>query len=141
DTLTEGSARIADDNLDNPPNRAIISGAGEANAETQSEHWALRGNANYLLQTDHNLALTGQTMDLGEYMMAADYNSGRYKGGVTLGHHDIGINSLLMSSFYRRGASARLGMADERIMAQTFALNTQSLSGAERFSGVDDNND
>ncbi|MBX2833391.1 MAG: hypothetical protein KTR28_00300 [Micavibrio sp.] len=141
DTLTEASDRTFDNLEGTPPNSSIISGAGDLNANAYGENWEVNARANYLVQSDHNLALTGNTVDLGEYDISADYTGDRMKGGVTLGHHDIGVESNLFSGFYRRGASARLGTSDERVMAQGFAFRPESVSGARDFTGLNDNED
>lgn len=142
DTLTEASNRIADHNLDNDaPNHGIISGAGDLNANAEGVNWDVSTRANYLVQTDKTLSLTGNTMDLGEYEMTANMNGDVVKGGMTLGHHDIGVESKIFSGFYRRGASARLGTTDDRVMAQGFAFRPESMTGGRNFTGLNDNQD
>jgi hypothetical protein len=142
DTLTEVSDRTFDDDLGGDrPKSTIISGAGDISAQISSKNWAVKARANYLLQSDHSLALTGNTVDLGEYDITADYSGDTLKGGVTLGHHGIDVNTNLFSNFYRRGASVRLGSADERLTAQGFAFRPESLSGARDFTGLNDNED
>ncbi|MEM6781242.1 MAG: hypothetical protein AAF569_05215 [Pseudomonadota bacterium] len=141
DTLTEFSNRTFENNLDNAPDHSIVSGAGDLNANLNGENWDVRARANYLVQSDHVLALTGNAVDLGEYDISADITGDTLKGGVTLGHHDIGLNSNLFSGFYRRGASARLGTVDDRIMTQGFAFRAESVAGARDFTGLNDSED
>lgn len=140
DTLTEFSNRTFDGNPGNDaPSHSIISGAGDLNAQISSDNWDVQVRANYLAMTDQSLALTGHTVDLGEYDMTADYEADGLKGGVTLGHHDVGVESNLFSGFYRRGASARLGSSDERFLAGAFAFRPESVSGGRDFTGLNDN--
>ena len=124
-----------------PPNRTIVSGAGDINAQADGANWDVQARSNYLVQSDHTLALTGNPIDIGEYDISANITGDLLKGGVTLGHHDIGVNSNLFSGFYRRGASARLGTVDERFMTQGFAFRPESISGARDFTGLNDNED
>ncbi len=141
DTLTELSQRLVDREGQNEPDRTIASGAGDANAGLETKRIRVSSHANYLLQSDRNLALTGNILDLGEYDVAVEYNGNTAKGAVNLGHHDAGINSLLMSNFYRRGASVRLGTQDDRVSAQGFAFGTESLAGISNFTGLTSSNE
>ncbi len=138
DTYTEYSNRIADHNLTNAPDHSIASGAGDMRGEIEGERWDVRARGNYLLQTEPRLRLTGNTWDVGEYDVTASYRGDIAKGGVTVGHHDLGVNSLLMSNFYRRGASARLGAKDDEIAVTGFSFRPESASGARNITGLND---
>lgn len=141
DTLTELSQRLVDRDQQNQPDRTIASGAGDANAGLEAGRIRISSHANYLLQSDRTLALTGNVVDMGEYDVAVEFNGDTAKGAVNLGHHDTGINSLLMSNFYRRGASVKLGTQDNRVSAQGFAFGTESLSGVSNFTGLTSSNE
>lgn len=140
DTLTEASNRTLDHGLSNSPKGTIVSGAGRVDAEMLLDpNWQVRARGDYMLQTDKTLALTGNTMDLAEYEITADYTGDKIKGGVTLGHHDLGLNSYLFSGFYRRGASVRIGDVNNRVQAGGFAFRPESVTGARDFTGLNDN--
>ncbi len=136
DTLTEFSYRFADKNMSNLPKSTILGGAGDMSGEVESGNWRMSTRGNYLLQTDTDLSITGNTLDLGEYDITLGYSGESVKGGVTLGHHDIGQQSLIMNGFYRRGASLNLGSANSRIEGTGFAFGTESLTGADNFTGL-----
>lgn len=136
DTLTEFSYRFADKNISNQPDRAILGGAGDMSGEVESGNWRMSTRGNYLLQTDNDLSMTGNALDLGEYDITLDYSGETVKGGMTLGHHDIGQQSLIMNGFYRRGASLNLGSANSRIEGTGFAFGTESLTGGDNFTGL-----
>lgn len=139
DTLTEISIRAGQDNLPGGlPHRTIASGAGDLNAMREAGSWNITSNLNYLLQSDRDLSLTGNEFDLGEYAVRADYLNEGLKGGVVLGHHDIGLQSNLFSGFYRRGASARLGDAEESVTGTVFSFRPETSAGAAHLTGLDD---
>ncbi|MEX0584027.1 MAG: hypothetical protein WD185_10175 [Sneathiella sp.] len=141
DTLTELSQRVVDRNTGGEPDRTIVSGAGDVNAGAETEKWSVTGRTNYLLQSDQSLSQTGNVADIGEYDITVDYNGETMKGGMNVGHHDIGLNSLVMSNYYRRGASLRVGTQDDRAFAQGFSFGTESLSGVSNFTGLTSSNE
>ncbi len=136
DTLTEFSHRSFDKNVSSGNERAIVSGAGNLHADMHEGNWEVRTRTNYLAQSENNLALTDNALDIGEYEMTANYADNDVQGGVTLGHHNIGVESYLLSNFYRRGASARLGAADGRARGAVFAFKPESVTGIEDFTGL-----
>ncbi len=138
DTLTEASYRFAENNLTGAGERAMIAGAGDLGADIQSGNLQFRSRGNYFLQTDKDLSLTGNTLDLGEYELNLDYYGDDISAGASLGHHDIGAQSLIMNGFYRRGASLRLGDAAGHVQAKAFSFGTESLSGGENITGLND---
>jgi len=141
DTLTELSYRAIEKNLSNAPDRLILGGAGDISGDLSAGNWRMSSRVNYLLQSEKELSLTGERLDIGEYDITVDYAGENIKGGVIFGHQDIGQQSLLMNGFYRRGASARIGLADERISAQGFSFGTSSVSGVENLSGLNNARD
>ncbi|WP_169567212.1 hypothetical protein [Sneathiella limimaris] len=138
DTLTEFSYRFDDERITSEPDRAILSGAGDLSGEIESGNWRFSSRGNYLLQTDNDLSLTGNALDIGEYDLRLDYAGDTVQGGAVLGHHDIGQRSLIMDGFYRRGMSVRLGDAGQHITAQGFSFGTESLSGGDNLMGLND---
>lgn len=141
DNMMELSHRMMDANLAGGTDRTILSGAGDMRGEAQAGQWTVSSRADYMVQSDHDLALTGETADIGEYHVTADYAGELVTGGVTLGHHDLGLNSYLFSNFYRRGASARLGAANDRVKGSVFAFKPEAVTGVDDMTGLaEDNN-
>ncbi len=140
DTLTEFSNRAHQHNIGSAPDHSIISGAGNVHGALQGENWSVDAQGNYLIQSDTDLALTGNAVDLGEYAISANYSGTSATTGVTLGHHDIGINSMLFSSFQRRGVSAHIADNNDRMSANAFAFRPQTQVGASDFTGLSDSN-
>ncbi|WP_148301765.1 hypothetical protein [Sneathiella glossodoripedis] len=136
DSLTETSLRLAERNITNAPDKGILSGAGDFNANLEVGKLQLQSRANYFLQTDNDKSLTGNALDLGEYELSLNYSGEDLALGATLGHHDIGVQSLTMSGFYRRGASVQIGDAAGHVRAKAFSLGTESIAGGENFSGL-----
>jgi len=141
DTLTEFSNRAHQHNIGSAPDHSIISGAGNVRGALQGEKWSVDAQGNYLIQSDTDLALTGNALDLGEYKISANYDGTSVSTGMTLGHHDIGINSMLFSSFQRRGVSAHIADNTDRISANAFAFRPKTQVGARDFTGLSDSND
>ncbi len=137
-TLTEFSHRIRQKHIGLAPERSNISGSGNVQGTVQTGKWSVEANTNYLLQSDNDLALTGNFIDIGEYDLAINYSGDSFNTGVTLGHHDLGIESLLLSSFNRRGASFHIENKNSRISADAFAFRPQTLAGTREFTGVSD---
>ena len=135
-SLTEASYRMTDEDIGKAPNHAILSGSGDLQGNAIGNNWSVKAHTNYLVQTDHDLALTGNTLDIGEYDIKADYTGETLRSNVTLGHHDLGLDSHLFSSFYRRGTSLQLSTLDERVQARGFSFNTESQTGASNFTGL-----
>lgn len=140
DTLTEYSNRIKQHNIGNAPDNSIISGGGNVQGDVYGENWSVNAQGNYLVQTDKDLALTGKTVDIGEYRILANYSGDSISTGLTLGHHDIGLNSLLFSPQQRRGVSAGISDKQNRISTTIFAFNPATQVGAEDFTGLSDSN-
>lgn len=139
DSMTEFSDRSFDKHKGTAPKSSLISGGGTLDAEAQAgDGWRLGARADYLLQTDQDLALTGNVMDLAEYDISADYEGRYLSGGVTLGHHNTGLDSYLISDFTRRGGSVRLGDSGGHVQGTGFAFRPDSVTGARDFTGLQD---
>ncbi|MEH6633033.1 MAG: hypothetical protein V7776_19620 [Halopseudomonas aestusnigri] len=141
DTLTEFSRRVAQQKIGHETNRSILSGSGDLNGGFATGKWTVDGHSNYLVQSDVDQAQTEHPIDIGEYDINANYQGDTMVGGFTLGHHDTGLETLIVSDFYRRGASVRIGTSDSRVEAQGFAFGTQSVSGASDLTGLNSTED
>ncbi|MBL1321196.1 MAG: hypothetical protein COA63_009080 [Methylophaga sp.] len=141
DTLTEFSNRAASRNLGNsPPDHTILSGSGNLQGNLQGEKLSIDMYSNYFLQSEKGLSLSGKRADIGEYRVAANYAGEALNTTVTLGHHDLGLNSMLISSFNRRGISAQVTSKNQQIAGNIFSFNPVSQVGSNHFTGLSDSN-
>jgi len=141
ETLTEFSNRIESRNLgSDAPRHTVASGGGAINAQAQGESWAVTAEGNYLLQSEKSLRQTNSPLDIGDYTLSALHQGDAFNTKVTVGHHDIGLDSLLMSQFHRRGLSASIESAEQRISAKAFAMTPDNLIGTDNISGFNESN-
>jgi hypothetical protein len=136
DNSIEISQRWAEANTQNDIRHFILSGAGSSSGQLQGENWEVTARANYFLQSEQALSLTGNSLDIGEYQIAAERQAAWGKARIKLGDQSLGLNSALLSSYQHRGASLQLTDAEERISGQLFALRPDSLVGADHFTGL-----
>ncbi|MTI08985.1 hypothetical protein [Curvivirga aplysinae] len=139
DNLVELSYR-AFQHLDesSSPKRTIVSGGGDLATGIRSGKWDANFRGNYLLQSDKNFAQTENVFDLGEYNLDVNYSGDTANTSLKLGHHDTGLSSHLISDFYQRGLSVKVGSTNSRIEAQGFAFNPDALAGADNVTGLND---
>ncbi len=140
DTLTEYSNRNRQRNIGSAPDHSILSGSGNLHANLQGKSWSVDARSNYLLQSDSDLALNGHEADIGEYAIRADFQGDSVQSGVSMGHHNIGLDSLLFSSFQRRGVSAHVATINERVAGNMFAFRPDTQTGLRDFTGLSDSN-
>ena len=139
DTQTELSYRVKSKSIGgNLPDHTVLTGSGNVQSTLSGEKLSLTMSGNYFVQSEKDLALTGKRVDLGEYRIAAKYAGEAGNANLILGHHDLGLNSILMSNFYRRGLSAEISDNEQRITANIFSFNPESLAGSEDFTGLSD---
>lgn len=136
--LVEASYRLHDHNLTDAPNRLQLTGAGVSEAELQGGQWHVNAKGNYLLHSQQSLSLTGKTVDIGEYSIAARHQGEQLHTAMNLGHHSLGLDSLLFSPQQRRGLSFQLGDSNNRLSTQLFAIRPDALVGSNHLSGVND---
>jgi hypothetical protein len=136
----EISQRLAELALDTPPRRGSASGGGYGDLSYDDGPWSLTASGNYLVQSQQGLAPSGNQIDLGEYNFTGRYSGEDYVSQVALGHQDLGADNLIMSGFYSRGASLKLGTASESVNATAFGFRTDAITGASDFSGLSDRN-
>lgn len=132
----EASYRVNDHNLVDAPNRMQLSGAGVSMAEFQGDNWQVNAQGNYLLQSERSLSLTGEHIDIGEYSIVARHQGEQLHTGMNLGHHSLGLDSLLFSPQQRRGLSFQAGDSNNRLETQFFALRPDAIVGSRHFTGV-----
>lgn len=135
-TLTELSARVDQRNLQNLPDRLILSGSGDLSAKHKSGNWTTSARGNYLLQSEEELSVTGNQADIGEYEIQARHSGEHLNSQITMGHHSTGLNNLLISNFHRRGFSAGIEHTGNRFSGQAFAFNSSPLTGVDNFTGL-----
>ncbi len=138
----EVSRRLVDHKIRGQVDSPTMSGSGYNSIETQhvTEYGSLHTNstANYFLESKKDISVTGRTLDLGEYNSIVEYGNEIVRGGVAVGHQDIGYDSLLMSNFNRRGLSVNGGTADDTVSATAFSLSSDNITGAADIFGQQD---
>lgn len=138
DTLIEYSNRLRQRDIGPAPDHSIVSGSGNVGAELRGQNWSVNARSNYLIQSDEALALNGHEADIGEYGIDAQYTGDSFQSGLSVGHHGIGMDSLLFSSFQRRGMSAQVASINERVTANVFAFRPDTQTGLRDFTGLSD---
>lgn len=132
-------ARIADKNVDGV-DRVTGQSAGEGSLVMGEGGWESNTTANYFYNSQKQQSLTGHQLDLGEYRITNSYRNDTISSQLNLGHHDVGAQNFIMNGFYRRGVSARIGPASERLSVTGFALRSESLVGIRDFGGIEEAN-
>lgn len=136
DNSIEISQRLFDKNITaSVSDDTSISGAGSGNLNISNGNWSLTASGNYFIESEESISVTGNEFDLGEYSINLQYSGTTISSGATLGHQDIGVESLAMSSFNRRGLSVNVGGADDRWKVTGFSLSSDSLAGGDDFTG------
>ncbi|KGK41123.1 hypothetical protein LH51_17200 [Nitrincola sp. A-D6] len=134
----EASYRIHDHNLIDAPKHLQLSGAGASEAEFQGGPWQINAKGNYLLHSQQSVSLTGKTVDIGEYSIAARHQGETLHTAMNLGHHSLGLDSFLFSPQQRRGLSFQFGDSNNRLSTQLFAVRPDAIVGSNHLSGVSD---
>lgn len=141
ETMTEFSHRLKNRNLaSNAPEHNIISGSGQLSGQVQGENWTVNAEGNYLLQSHKSLRQVAAPLDVGEYSLSANHQGQYIDSQLTIGHHDTGLDNLLVSQFHRRGVSATIASKQRRVSANAFAFNVNNLLGSDNISGISDDN-
>ncbi|MEP3244429.1 MAG: hypothetical protein ABJN40_20030 [Sneathiella sp.] len=135
DNSIEISQRLFDKNISSTPDDTTFSGAGSGSLNIAKGNWTFSSSGNYFIESEEDLTVDGNKIDLGEYTMKLQYSGSDFNTAATFGHHDIGMESLAMSSFNRRGISVSAGTSGERLKITGFSLSSDSLAGANNFSG------
>lgn len=136
DNSLEISQRFSDHNTPGETRRFVMSGAGVSNGSIQGDNWEVKARANYFLQSEQDLSLTGNSLDIGEYQISALRQGDWGQTRLRLGEQSLGLNSTLLSPYQRRGASLLISDSHERVSAQVFALRPDALVGADHFTGL-----
>lgn len=130
------NGRVAEEGVEVPPQHVTGDGGGNLEAAAGDENWRLSAQTNFFYNSQLDIAPSGRDFDLGQYRIDGDIQNEDFFGGFTFGDHDTGIESFIMSNFYRRGFSARFGTLDERLTVTGFVQSTESLVGTRHVSGV-----
>ncbi|MGD1877613.1 MAG: hypothetical protein ACFB13_08960, partial [Kiloniellaceae bacterium] len=130
------STRVAENGVDTPPQHVTGESAGNVEGAAGDEHWRLSARGNYLYNSQLELGLDERNFDIGEYRIDGDFKNDDFFAGLTVGDHDTGIDNLIMSGFYRRGVSLRVGTADDRLSVTGFVQRTEALVGTRYAVGI-----
>ena len=141
DLAGEVNARVLNEGLRTPSQHVTGESGGDVEAAAGDETWRISAQGNYIYNSQLELGLEQRNFDLGEFRLDGDFQNEDVFAGLTVGNHDTGIESLVMSNFNRRGVSMRAGTADERITATGFVLRTESLVGTRHVLGISHDED
>ncbi len=130
-----GSYRVADNHLVDPPANAQSNGAAHVEGTVANDGWRVSGNADVLYNSQALLMpRQKQEADLGTFLLTG--NAGPLT--VNAGHQAIAPDSLIMQGFNRRGVSATLASADTGASITGFGLHTEDIVGAQQGLGIGD---
>ncbi|GAB4371294.1 MAG: hypothetical protein Kow00114_32100 [Kiloniellaceae bacterium] len=136
DLAGEINGRVAQRGLNTPSQHVTGESGGNVEAAAGDENWRLSAQANYLYNSQLELGLDQRNFDIGEYRLDGDVQNDDFFAGLTLGDHDTGIDNLIMSGFYRRGASFRAGTTDDSLSVTGFVQRTEPLVGTRHVVGI-----
>lgn len=130
-----GTNRVADNHLVNPPGHNQSNGAAHIQGAIADDGWRVSGNADVLYNSQEMLLpRQKQQADLGTFLLTG--NAGALT--VNAGHQAVAPDSLIMQSFNRRGVSASLASPDTGTSITGFGLHTQDIVGAQQGFGIGD---
>lgn len=134
-TLT-AARRISAEDLPQPvPAREQWNGGAQLQGALADGSWRFKGRADLLGNSEETLLPRGEqggNVDLGHFLL--EYGNGPVIARA--GHHSVGPESLIMSSFQRRGVSAGVQSAATGASATAFSLRTAEVIGFEEGLGV-----
>lgn len=134
DVTAKVTGRISDSGV--PEETLPDAWAGEAGAKLQAavvSSWSVRGSADLRYTTTPQGEF--DNFELGEYLLAAGV------GPVTVaqGDQDIAPQSMIMSSFHRRGLAAEYSSGElQQLAVRGFALMTTPTNGSDELLGFND---
>ena len=141
DLAGEVNGRVAENGIDTPPQHVTAESGGNVEAAAGDDHWRLRVQGNYLYNSQIELGLDERNIDIGEYRIDGDFEQDSFFAGFTVGDHDTGIENLIMSGFYRRGASFRAGLSDNSLTVTGFVQSSEALVGSRHMLGISHDED
>jgi len=130
--------RVRDKNLPQPePERSTANGAAQLQGVIADGNWKITGQMDLIANSQIAQMPRGAGhghADVGNFLFTGE------NGPVIAraGHHSVGPDSLIMSSFTRRGVSVGLQSADKAHSANVFSLRAQDIVGAQQGFGVGD---
>lgn len=116
------------------PRGAQSEGAAQVRVQREAEGFDLRANADLWVNTRGDANPSGNTADLGEYLVQAD--AGRAQ--VRLGHHRLDYRSLIYTDVMRRGLSGRMAFGEGSVLSG-FAMRSEPQVGASDITGLSQN--
>lgn len=108
----------------------------DMNATTQTEGWQLSARGNGFINTNDSFNPSGDSVEVGEYLLTAEKPAEDISTLLRLGNHDVGANNILMNGFYRRGASAQLGFEQDKAIVTGFVQDPAQAIGNDNPFGV-----
>ena len=113
------------------PRGAQAEGASQVRIQREAEGFDLRARADLWMNTLAEGNPSGNTADIGEYLVQADTGPAQLR----LGHHRMGYQSLIYTDAMRRGLSGRFAVGDGTALSG-FALRSEPQVGASDSIGL-----
>ena len=131
--------RVAD-NYDAETAATISKTQGQGSYQFQSlqstSNVRLTNRADVIYNSQRNQTQNGRKLDLNEFNLSSEWS----QSSVSLGHHSIPANSLVLTDFNRRGLSASFNNESKTFSATGFAMRTEVITGFENGLGIGDHN-
>ncbi|MEZ5701471.1 MAG: hypothetical protein R3E42_05115 [Burkholderiaceae bacterium] len=113
------------------PRGAQSEAAAQVSVQREAEGFDLRASADLWVNTHRDANPTGNSADLGEYLVQAD--AGRAQ--LRLGHHSLDYRSLIYTDVMRRGLSGRMAFGQGSALSG-FAMRSEPQVGASDLTGL-----
>jgi hypothetical protein len=133
--------RIHEDETTGLPERTTGQGSAQVAGRLADAGWRVDGTANFIFNSQSEQTFRGENFDLGQYLVAGSAAGEDLYGEVKLGHHDIGVQSLIMQGFNRRGLSAKAAMQSGLADVTGFMMRTEDIVGFPHITGVSHSDD
>ena len=123
------------DSFSTPQDDSTVQGTWSFNTIHSDNNWRVSSQADFLYNQKTDQTFRGEEFDVNEYLLKAELP----QTTLQLGHHDVGMDSLILSQFNRRGISARVESEDKRFDVTGFSMRTESIAGFHHGLGFSDN--
>lgn len=117
------------------PKRHNFNTQAQFQGATQTEGWQMTARGNAYLNTEDNYNPAGSNIEVGEYLLSAEKATETGSTLLRLGNHDVGVDNILMNSFYRRGASAKVDMLGDSVTMTGFSQDPAPRIGNRNIVG------
>lgn len=127
--------RVFDRNLVSPPGSTQVNGSAQLQGKLANGNWRATGNMDLFYSSQGDLLSSGGSgLDMGQFLFTGETGPFIAKAG----HHAVGLNSMIMQNFNRRGISGEYQSKDKGTSANVFSVNAQEVTGFRGGFGVSD---